>query len=95
MRKLDIVNNIYKQTGIPKADVILTVEYFIKEIKGSLKLGNPVFLRGFGSFILKQRAAKIGRVITKNQAIHIPAHKIASFKPCKTFANEIKSSKNL
>lgn len=90
MRKSDIVNNIAEKTGIPKVDVLVTVETLIKEIKENISKGENIYIRGFGSFITKKRAAKIGRNIKKNIAVHIPEHYIPAFKPSKEFVNEVK-----
>lgn len=92
MRKADVVNNIAEKTGIPKVDILLTLESFFNEIKHSLVEGEPIYIRGFGSFILKKRAAKIGRNIRKNTAIEIPEHYIPAFKPAKEFVDVIKST---
>ena len=91
MTKADIVNKISDQLGIDKTDVQATVESFMKEIKNSLESGENVYLRGFGSFIIKTRAEKTGRNISKNVAVKIPAHNIPSFKPAKIFTNGVKS----
>jgi DNA-binding protein HU-beta len=90
MRKSDLINNISDKTGIPKVDVLVTVETLIKEIKGNIAKGENIYIRGFGSFITKKRAAKIGRNIKKNIAVHIPEHYIPAFKPSKEFVNEVK-----
>ena len=90
MRKSDLVNNISEKTGIPKVDVLVTIEGFLKEIKENLAEGNNIFIRGFGSFIAKKRAAKIGRNIKKNIAVEIPEHYIPAFKPSKEFVNDVK-----
>jgi DNA-binding protein HU-beta len=90
MRKSDLINNISDKTGIPKVDVLVTVETLIKEIKGNIAKGENIYIRGFGSFITKKRAAKIGRNIKKNVAVHIPEHYIPAFKPSKEFVNEVK-----
>ena len=92
MTKADIVSNITDQLGLDRADVQATVEKFMKEVKVSLEKGENVYLRGFGSFIIKTRAEKTGRNISKNTTIIIPAHNIPSFKPSKTFVEEVKSS---
>ena len=92
MTKADIVNEISKNTGIEKVMVQKTVEAFMESIKDSLGDGNNVYLRGFGSFIVKQRAEKTARNISKNTTIKIPAHKIPAFKPAKTFVNEVKNN---
>ena len=91
MTKADIVSNISDNLGIDRADVQATVENFMKEIKTSLEKGENVYLRGFGSFIIKTRAEKTGRNISKNVAIKIPAHNIPAFKPAKIFVQGIKS----
>tara|TARA_B100000925_G_scaffold202880_1_gene153903 strand:+ start:253 stop:543 length:291 start_codon:yes stop_codon:yes gene_type:complete len=91
MTKADVVNNISDQLGIDKNDVLATVECFMKEIKGSLESGENVYLRGFGSFIIKTRAEKTGRNISRNVAVKIPAHNIPAFKPAKVFINGVKS----
>lgn len=90
MRKSDLINNISDTTGIPKVDVLVTVESLIKEIKTNLAKGENIYIRGFGSFITKKRAAKIGRNIKKNVAVFIPEHFIPAFKPSKEFVNEVK-----
>ena len=90
MTKADIVSNISKNLGIEKVDVQLTVESLMKEIINSLENGENVYLRGFGSFIIKKRAEKTGRNISKNTTIIIPAHNIPSFKPAKTFVDAVK-----
>lgn len=90
MRKSDLVNNISEKTGIPKVDVLVTIENLFKEIKENLANGENVYVRGFGSFITKKRAAKIGRNIKKNVAVEIPEHFIPAFKPSKEFVSEVK-----
>ena len=95
MRKSDLINNISEKTGIPKVDVLVTVETLIKEIKENISHGENIYIRGFGSFITKKRAAKIGRNIKKNIAVHIPEHYIPAFKPSKEFVNEVKQMKIL
>ena len=91
MTKADIVNNISDQLGIDKTDVQATLDNFMKEIINSLESGENVYLRGFGSFIIKTRAEKTGRNISKNVAVRIPAHNIPAFKPAKIFTNGVKS----
>lgn len=90
MTKADIVNEISKSTGIPKADVLRTVEAFMDIIKTSLSNEENVYLRGFGSFIVKKRAQKTARNISKKTTIIIPAHNIPAFKPAKTFNLSVK-----
>ncbi len=92
MRKADIVSQIAEKTGIPKVDILVSLESFFKEVKESLQRGEPVFVRGFGSFVLKKRAAKMGRNIKKNIPVAIPEHYIPYFKPAKDFVSLIKES---
>ncbi|MES2620622.1 MAG: HU family DNA-binding protein [Bacteroidota bacterium] len=93
MRKIDIVAKISDLTGIPKTDVSLTLEAFFKEVKDQVKAGESVYVRGFGSFIPKKRAKKIGRLISKGQSIVIPEHYIPAFKPADVFMQEVKNYK--
>lgn len=90
MTKADIVNEIAKNTGVDKASVLKTVEAFMEAIKESLSKDENVYLRGFGSFVIKKRAEKTARNISKNTTIIIPAHNIPSFKPAKTFVSVVK-----
>jgi DNA-binding protein HU-beta len=92
MRKADLVAAISDKTGVPKVDVLVTLEMFFKEVKNSLADGENVYIRGFGSFIIKKRAKKIGRHIKKNVAIEIPEHFIPSFKPAKVFVEQVKEN---
>lgn len=92
MRKADLINKISDKTGIPKVDVLVTLETMFKEIKSSLTSGENLYVRGFGSFIVKKRAAKIGRNIKKNIAVAIPEHFIPAFKPSKEFMKDIKNA---
>ncbi len=92
MTKADIVTEISDQTGIEKVAVQATVEAFMHSVKNSLTSGQNVYLRGFGSFIIKERAEKTGRNISKNESIIIPAHNIPAFKPAKTFVEDVKES---
>ena len=85
MTKAEIVARISEKSGIEKVDVQTIVEAFMNEVKGSLVNGENVYLRGFGSFIIKERAEKTGRNISKNTTIIIPAHNIPAFKPAKVF----------
>jgi DNA-binding protein HU-beta len=91
MTKAEIVANIANTTGVEKVAVQATVEAFMTAVKKSLTDGDNVYLRGFGSFIIKKRAQKTGRNISRNTTIVIPAHNIPAFKPAKTFVNEVKS----
>lgn len=85
MTKADIVNSISDKTGIDKTTILNTVEAFMASVKESLAKEENVYLRGFGSFILKKRAQKTARNISKNTTIIIPEHNIPAFKPAKTF----------
>ncbi len=92
MRKADLVSSISEQTNIAKVDVLVTLEHFFTEVKGALEKGENVYIRGFGSFVLKKRAKKIGRHIKENKPIEIPAHYIPSFKPSKVFVESVKKN---
>lgn len=92
MTKADIVNEISRTTGIEKVAVQATVEAFMESIKNSVVEGKNVYLRGFGSFVVKKRAEKTARNISKNVTIKIPEHFIPSFKPSKSFVNEVKGN---
>ena len=94
MRKADLVTAISEKTGVPKVDVLVTLETFFKEVKNTLSDGENVYIRGFGSFVIKKRAKKIGRHIKKNVAIEIPEHYIPSFKPAKIFVEQVKENVN-
>lgn len=89
MTKADIVGEIAKTTGIEKAAVLSVVEQFMTVVKDSLAHGENVYLRGFGSFIVKQRAEKTARNISKNTTLVIPAHNIPAFKPANAFKEEV------
>ncbi|MDR3267913.1 MAG: integration host factor subunit beta [Tannerella sp.] len=89
MTKADIVSEIAKSTGIDKNSVLATVESFMSVIKSTLSSDENVYLRGFGSFVVKTRAQKTARNISKNTTIIIPEHNIPSFKPAKIFLNSV------
>lgn len=90
MTKAEIVNEVAKSTGIEKIAVQSVVESFMDCVKASIVRKEPVYLRGFGSFIIKHRAQKAARNITKKTTMTIPAHDIPAFKPAKVFVNEVK-----
>jgi len=90
MRKAELITRIADKTGVPKVDVLVTLESFFQEVKESLSQGENVYIRGFGSFVTKTRARKIGRNIKKNIAIEIPEHQVPSFKPAKVFIDSVK-----
>ena len=92
MTKADIVSQIADKTGMEKHDVQVTVEAFMRTVRDNLESGENVYLRGFGSFIVKTRAEKTGRNISKNTTIKIPAHNIPAFKPAKVFLEGVKSN---
>ncbi len=85
MTKAEIAQDISKATGIEKADVVAVIERFMEVVKDSLANGENVYLRGFGSFIIKQRAEKTARNISQNTALIVPAHNIPFFKPADVF----------
>ena len=89
MTKADVVNEIARATGLDRASVLATVESFMDVVKDSLANGENVYLRGFGTFAIKERAEKLARNISKNTTLIVPAHKIPSFKPCDTFKAEV------
>ena len=91
MTKAELVNTISNKLGVEKNDTQKVIEAFMQEIRTSMYNGDYVYLRGFGSFIIKTRAAKTGRNISKNTAIEIPAHNIPAFKPSKTFVEKVKT----
>ena len=93
MTKAEIVNEISNKTGFDKNAVQTVVEAFMSTVKSSLSKNENVYLRSFGSFIVKDRAEKTARNISKKTTIIIPAHKIPAFKPCKTFVNVVKKIK--
>ena len=92
MTKADIIAQITEETGLERLEVQKTVEAFMSTIKSSMTNGQNVYLRGFGSFVVKERAEKIGRNITAQKSIVIPAHNIPTFKPAKVFIEEVKSN---
>jgi len=92
MTKAEIVAEIANKTGIEKIAVQSVVETFMDTVKGAMINGDNVYMRGFGSFIIKERAEKTGRNISKNVTIKIPAHKIPAFKPAKSFVNDVKNN---
>lgn len=90
MTKADIVTEISRSTGLEKAAVLTTVERFMEVVKESMAQGNNVYLRGFGSFVVKVRKEKTARNISKNTSLKIPEHKVPTFKPAKVFLEEVK-----
>jgi len=94
MTKADVITEIVTKTGIEKNDVSETVEAFFYVIKNAMQHGENIYVRGFGSFVVKKRAQKTARNISKNTAIVIPEHFIPSFKPAKVFVESVKRGKN-
>lgn len=92
MRKADLVARIAEKTKLDKVDVLMALEAFFKEVKENITTGENVYVRGFGSFIAKKRARKIGRNIKKNKSIEIPEHYIPAFKPAKVFVEQVKEN---
>ena len=92
MTKAEIVTKISNNLGLEKNEVLATVENLMDEVKESLNKGENVYLRGFGSFIVKKRAEKTGRNISKNTTIRIPEHHIPAFKPAKVFTQGVKNN---
>ena len=92
MTKAEIVNQITDKTGIKRIAVLAVVEAFMESVKGTMIKGENVYLRGLGSFIIKKRAEKTGRNISKNTSVKIPAHNVPTFKPCKEFVEAVKIS---
>ena len=90
MTKIEIVKEVSKSTGIEANTVMAVVEGFMEAVKGSLSKDNNVYLRGFGTFEVKTRAAKTARNITKNTTVIIPEHKVPAFKPCPEFKKAVK-----
>lgn len=94
MRKSDLVAAISEKTGVPKVDVLVTLESFFTEVKDTLAGGENVYVRGFGSFVIKRRAKKVGRHIKQGKSVVIPEHYVPSFKPAKTFTEQVKENVN-
>lgn len=92
MRKADLVTVISEKTGVAKVDVLVALEALFTEVKETLQNGENVYIRGFGSFVIKKRAKKMGRNIKGGKAISIPEHFIPSFKPAKIFTEVVKAN---
>lgn len=93
MTKAEVANEIANRTGLDKSDALACLEGFMAVVKDSLINNEPVYLRGFGSFIIKKRATKSARDILKNTTITVPEHNIPSFKAAKSFANAVRNKK--
>ena len=94
MRKADIVTAISEKTSLAKVDVLVALETFFSEVRDTMGNGENVYIRGFGSFVIKRRAAKMGRNIKRGKTVQIPEHYIPSFKPAKVFTEHVKSKVN-
>ena len=90
MTKFEIVKEVSRNTGIEATTVQAVGEGFMEAVKGSMSKGQNIYLRGFGTFEVKTRAAKTARNITKNTTLIIPEHKVPTFKPCPDFKNQVK-----
>lgn len=93
MTKADIVKQIARETGIEAATVLSVVEAFMEQVRAAQIAGENVSLRGFGTFLLKHRAEKTARNITKNVSIKVPAHNIPAFKPSPEFLSKVREAK--
>ena len=91
MTKADLISEITEKTGVEKIAVQATVESLMTTIIDVMESGENVYLRGFGSFVIKKRAEKTGRDISKNTTLIIPEHFVPTFKPAKTFVNGVKN----
>ena len=91
MTKAELVGIIAKRTGVERNAVLVTIEAFMEEVKVSLEKGEDVHLRGFGSFVVKHRAQKTGRILSQNTTIVIPAHDVPAFKPADVFVDRGKN----
>ena len=90
MRKYDVIKKVSKLTGIPKTDVLITLEAFFQEVKNSVKDGENVYVRGFGSFIAKKRKGRMAMNISKREKVFVPAHYQPVFLPAKVFMDMVK-----
>lgn len=93
MTKAELVGEISKGTGLEKSEVLATIEKFMEVVKDTMAAGENVYLRGFGSFVVKTRSEKIARNISKNTSVVVPEHRIPAFKPAKVFMEEVKAEK--
>jgi DNA-binding protein HU-beta len=89
MRKVDVINKIASDTGIPKVDVLVALETFFDTVKETLSSGESIHIRGFGSFLVKKKAKKFGRDIRRNITIEIPERNVPSFKPSNAFVEKV------
>ena len=89
MRKVDVINKIASETGIPKVDILVTLETFFDTVKDTLASGESIHIRGFGSFMVKKKAKKYGRDIRRNITIEIPERNVPAFKPSNAFVEKV------
>ena len=89
MRKVDVINKIASETGIPKVDILVTLETFFDTVKDTLASGESIHIRGFGSFMVKKKAKKYGRDIRRNITIEIPERSVPAFKPSNAFVEKV------
>ncbi|MDR0733614.1 MAG: integration host factor subunit beta [Dysgonamonadaceae bacterium] len=94
MTKADIVNAISRKTGVDKTSALAVVEGFMREVMDSMNSGENVYLRGFGSFVVRKRAAKAARHIKNETTIIIPERFVPTFKPSQYFAEKLRNSLN-
>jgi len=92
MTKANIVSEISKSTGVDRATVLKSVEAFMDTVMGSMINGQNVYLRGFGSFVVKKRAAKAARDILNDTTIIIPERYVPTFKPSQQFAERLRNN---
>ena len=90
MTKAELINEIAIATGYDKMTITTVVEAYMNSVKKNLIEGENVYLRGFGTFQIKMRKAKIARNINASKSVPVPAHRVATFKPCQELANEIR-----
>jgi DNA-binding protein HU-beta len=91
--KAEVITKISQRTGLERQDVAASVETFFKVVKTAMEQGDNLYFRGFGSFVVKKRARKVARIISRNETIVIPEHYVPSFKPAKTFTVKVKDAK--
>jgi Bacterial nucleoid DNA-binding protein len=94
MTKEELAAEIAKQTGIEKVVVLKTIESFMTTVKTNMTQNKNIYLRGFGTFLVKKRAKKTARNISKNTSIIVPEHFVPTFKPSKEFATQVKDKKH-
>lgn len=95
MTKAEVVTEIAKRTGVDKGDILATMEAFFEVVKTKMSEGENIYVRGFGSFVNKKRAGKIGRNISKNVAVRIEEHYVPTFKPAKIFLESVRHSEKV